>query len=100
MAEASETAMWFASGGASVVFLAWAMVQLAIISRRTGARTARSWFSVFILAMVALALAGMAGAALGRWAAPLEGAALAVGGYGLYKALYTGRLLLEAGYGA
>lgn len=86
--------LWLVSGGASLLFLAWALVELARI-RPTGRTATRQWFTVFVLAMVALVLAGLAGNGVSLGNA-LVGGCFALAGFALFRAARTQRRLLEA----
>lgn len=98
MPDASEGVLWLVSGGASLVFLAWALVELLRI-RRAGESATRRWVMVFLLAMVALVLAGAAQGAAASLTV-VVGACFAVGGFALYKAAHTQRKVLEGQLGA
>jgi len=83
------------SGGASLFFLAWALVQMARLYRTTGPTAARSWFLTFLFAMAGVAFAGATGGDPLGLAPVLIGACLAAGGIALYNAAHAQRLLLE-----
>ena len=101
MLDTDAGALWLVSGGASVLFLAWALAHLAHI-RRTGNNPVRRWFLVFLLSMIAMVLAGVAGAAGAPplVGAVLPGAALALAGLAMHRAARTQRDLLEAAHAA
>lgn len=95
MVEVDGATLWLVSGGASLFFLAWALLQLVRI-RAAGGTAARRWVTVFVLAMVALVFAGVADAAVGGLWAALVGAGFALGGYALHRAAAAQRSVLEA----
>lgn len=88
--------LWVVSGGASLFFLGWALLELVRI-QRAGRTPARRWFVVFVLAMVGLVLAGVADATVGGWSPALVGAGFALAGFALFRAARTQRLVLQEG---
>lgn len=94
MVTAEGATLWLVSGSASLFFLAWAFLELVRI-HRAGQTKARRWFFVFVLAMAALILAGLADAAVGGTWTVLVGAGFALGGFALHKAARTQRRVLE-----